>query len=39
MDQEWTPAMAKLLGLADNDLPVIWEPDFLLGSKDATLNY
>lgn len=35
MEQEWTPAMMGLLGLAADDLPVIWDADFLLGPRDA----
>ncbi len=35
MEQNWTPAMTSLLGLAEDDLPVIWDADFLLGPKDS----
>lgn len=27
--------MAKLLNLSEDDLPLIWDADFLLGSKNA----
>jgi hypothetical protein len=33
MEQEWTPAMAKLLDIAPAALPVIWDADFLLGPR------
>lgn len=33
MEDEWTPAMARLLGI--DALPVIWDADFLYGPKDA----
>lgn len=35
MEQDWTPAMAKLLDIVAADLPVIWDADFLLGRKNA----
>lgn len=34
METEWTPQMAALLGLAPQDLPAIWDADFLLGPRD-----
>lgn len=35
MEVEWIPEMAARLGLRDDDLPVVWDADFLLGMKDA----
>jgi len=35
MEREWIPQMAELLGLGLNDLPVIWDADFLLGPKTS----
>ncbi|WP_334164634.1 Cj0069 family protein [Phenylobacterium sp.] len=34
METEWTPQMAALLDLAPQDLPAIWDADFLLGPRD-----
>jgi len=36
METEWTPGLVRTLGLAPDDLPVVWDADFLLGPKDAT---
>jgi len=33
MENDWTPAMARLLEIEISDLPVIWDADFLLGPK------
>ena len=33
-EREWVPEMARVLGLAENSLPVIWDADFLYGAKD-----
>lgn len=33
MEGDWTSGMAWELGIAMTDLPVIWDADFLLGSK------
>ena len=33
MENDWTPAMARLLEIEQEDLPVIWDADFLLGAK------
>lgn len=33
MEQDWTPGMVRLLDLNPDDLPVIWDADFLLGPK------
>ena len=35
MEADWIPQMTELLGLAEGDLPVMWDADFLLGPKDA----
>lgn len=35
MAQDWTPGLREALGLAADDLPLIWDADFLLGPKDA----
>ena len=35
MEREWTPALCRILGIAPDDLPVIWDADFLLGPRDA----
>lgn len=35
MEGDWTPGMLTLLGLAESDLPVIWDADFLFGPKTA----
>ena len=33
MEGDWTPGMARTLGIAMSDLPVIWDADFLMGPK------
>ncbi len=35
LEADWIPRMTDLLGLAPDDLPVVWDADFLLGAKDA----
>jgi len=35
MEAAWAPQMAERLGLALEDLPAIWDADFLLGPPDA----
>jgi len=35
MEREWTPGLVRTLGLRSDDLPVIWDADFLLGPRDA----
>ena len=35
MEAKWIPEMASRLGLGLNDLPVVWDADFLLGPRDA----
>lgn len=34
METDWTPGLVAALGLASDDLPVIWDADFLLGPPD-----
>ena len=33
MECDWTPGMARTVGIEMSDLPVIWDADFLLGPK------
>ena len=35
MEDDWTPAMARVLEIEMADLPVIWDADFLLGPKTS----
>lgn len=35
LEQEWIPGMRALLGLDPEDLPVLWDADFLLGPQAA----
>ena len=35
MEAVWIPEMAERLGLRPDDLPVVWDADFLLGPRDA----
>ncbi|MDQ0547488.1 hypothetical protein QO001_006447 [Methylobacterium brachiatum] len=35
LERDWIPQMTQRLDLGPNDLPVIWDADFLLGPKDA----
>jgi hypothetical protein len=35
MEQDWTPALCRLLAITPDDLPVIWDADFLLGEPTA----
>lgn len=35
METDWTPGMLELLGLVEDDLPVIWDADFLFGPRTA----
>lgn len=35
METEWVPQMRSLLGIAPEDLPVIWDADFLYGPQAA----
>ena len=31
MEQDWAPALLRVLPLAEDDLPALWDADFLLG--------
>jgi hypothetical protein len=33
MERDWTPGLSQKLGIAPDDLPVIWDADLLLGAK------
>jgi hypothetical protein len=33
LEQEWLPEMQVLFGIATDDLPALWDADFLLGAK------
>jgi len=33
MERDWTPGLARVLGIAPDSLPVIWDADFLLGPR------
>ncbi|HSV13749.1 MAG TPA: Cj0069 family protein [Tepidisphaeraceae bacterium] len=33
LEQEWVPAMQRILDIARRDLPVLWDADFLIGPK------
>jgi hypothetical protein len=33
MERDWTPGLCRRLGIAPDDLPVIWDADLLLGPK------
>jgi ABC-type branched-subunit amino acid transport system substrate-binding protein len=35
LEQEWVPALQRLLGIDTNSLPVLWDCDFLLGPTRA----
>ncbi len=34
LEQEWVPELQKLLDIPTEQLPVLWDADFLLGAKD-----
>ena len=36
LEREWVPEMQRLLGIADDALPVLWDCDFLLGPRTAS---
>ncbi|HKA41922.1 MAG TPA: Cj0069 family protein [Burkholderiales bacterium] len=36
VEEEWVPAMQRLLGVENDRLPVLWDCDFLLGPKSAS---
>jgi len=33
MERDWAPGLCRLLAIAPDDLPVIWDADLLLGPK------
>ena len=33
MERDWTPGLCRTLAIAPDDLPVIWDADFLLGPR------
>jgi hypothetical protein len=35
-ETEWVPQMLSILGIGPDDLPVIWDADFLFGPKTVT---
>jgi hypothetical protein len=35
LEQQWVPAAQRLLGIETEDLPILWDCDFLLGPKRA----
>lgn len=35
MEDEWTPQLISLLGIAQRDLPMIWDADFMPGPRGA----
>jgi hypothetical protein len=35
LEQEWVPAMQRLLGIETRELPVLWDCDFLRGPKTS----
>ena len=36
VEEEWVPAMQRLLGIDTDSLPVLWDCDFLLGPKSVS---
>src|SRR5688572_22246020 len=36
LESEWVPAMQRLLGIETEQLPVLWDCDFLLGPRDES---
>jgi hypothetical protein len=38
LEDEWLPAMQRLLGIATDAFPILWDCDFLLGPKDSAGN-
>jgi hypothetical protein len=36
MEEEWVPAMTRLLGIDPSSLPAIWDADFLYGPRTAS---
>ena len=38
LEDEWLPAVQRLLGIANDALPILWDCDFMLGPKDEAGN-
>jgi hypothetical protein len=38
LEDEWLPAMQRLIGIETGALPMLWDCDFLLGPKDGAGN-
>jgi len=36
LEQEWVPALQRVLEIDTRSLPVLWDADFLLGPKNAS---
>jgi hypothetical protein len=36
LEQQWVTELQQILAIATDDLPIIWDADFLLGPKDAS---
>jgi hypothetical protein len=36
LEREWVPALCDLVGLRDDELPVLWDADFLYGPRSAS---
>ena len=36
MEAEWLPELCKILGIQAADLPMIWDADFMLGTKSSS---
>ena len=36
LEQEWVPALQRLFGISREQLPVLWDCDFMLGPKRET---
>ena len=35
LEDEWLPQLLDILEITSDDLPVLWDADFMLGPKDA----
>jgi hypothetical protein len=33
LEREWVPEMCRVLGIADDELPVLWDADLLFGPR------
>lgn len=36
LESEWIPGLQKLVDVSDEELPLLWDTDFLFGPKDAS---